>query len=125
MLQVLRQHCKNFPDIAQEESPAKIEQKDKIVWNNIVREELAKVSPKSNHSTLYQHAQSLIRSGAYNSVRELQISHVNSRINSSSSSTPTVEGRRNNTSSSGSRKYNNNSNSFSTSQRNIQRQKKL
>ena len=30
-----RQLCTNFPDIAQEESPANIEQKDKIVRNNL------------------------------------------------------------------------------------------
>ena len=66
----------------------------------IVREELAKVSPKSNHSTPYQHAQSLIRSAAHNSARE--ISHVNPGINSSSSSTLTAakESRRNSTSTS-------------------------
>ena len=88
----------------------------------IVREELAQVSPRPNHSTLYQHGQSLIGSTAYNSVRELQISHVNPRINSSSSSTPTLaeESRRNSTSSSDSRNYNNNSNSSSSSQRNSQ-----
>ena len=57
----------------------------------IVREELAKVSPKPNDSTLYQHVQSLIRNAAHNSLRELQISQVNPRINTSSSSTPTVE----------------------------------
>ena len=86
------------------------------------REELAKVSPKPNHSTLYQHAQSLIRSTAHNSARELQISHVNSRIIISSSSTPTIaEGsRRNSTSNSDSRNCNNNSNSSSASQRNSQ-----
>ena len=27
-----RQHCTNFPDIAQEKSRANIEQKDKFVW---------------------------------------------------------------------------------------------
>ena len=75
----------------------------------IVREELAKVSPKPNHSTLYQHAKSLIKSAAHKSAQELQISHVNPRINSSSSSTPTAaeESRRNSTSSSDSRNYNN------------------
>ena len=88
----------------------------------IVREELAKVSPKPNHFTLYQHAKSLIRSAAHKSTRELQISHVNPRINSNSSSTPTVvkESRRNSTSSSDSPNYNNNSNSSSASQRNSQ-----
>ena len=86
----------------------------------IVREELAKVLPKSNHSTLYQHAQSLIRSAAHNSARE--ISHVNPGINSSSSSTLTAakESRRNSTSTSDNRNDDNNSNSSSASQRNGQ-----
>ena len=30
---MMRQHCTNFPDIAEENSRAKFEQKDKIVQN--------------------------------------------------------------------------------------------
>ena len=33
---MLRQHCTNFSDIAQEKSQVNIEQKDKIVWNNYI-----------------------------------------------------------------------------------------
>ena len=80
----------------------------------IVREKLAKASPRPNHSTLYQHAQSLIRNAAHYSVRELQILHENAGINSSSSSTVEEEPR-NSTSSSGSPIYNNNNNSNSSS----------
>ena len=35
MLQILHQHCTNFPDIAQEKSWANIEQKDKTVRNSV------------------------------------------------------------------------------------------
>ena len=53
------QHCTNFPDIAQEQSQAKIDQKDKIVWNKIIKRiacfsrfELFSVKNKKRNFTL-------------------------------------------------------------------------